>query len=38
MNFSELKLTRPLLKAVEEQGYKTPSPIQAKAIPPVLAG
>ena len=38
MNFSELKLIRPLLKAVEEQGYKTPSPIQAKAIPPVLAG
>ena len=38
MNFSELKLTRPLLKAVEEQGYQTPSPIQAKAIPPVLAG
>ena len=38
MNFSELKLTRPLLKAVEEQGYRTPSPIQAKAIPPVLDG
>ncbi len=38
MNFSELKLVRPLLKAVEEQGYQTPSPIQEKAIPPVLAG
>lgn len=38
MNFSELKLTRPLLKAVEEQGYTQPSPIQAQAIPPVLEG
>ena len=38
MTFSELKLNRPLLKAVEEQGYHTPSPIQAKAIPPVLDG
>lgn len=38
MNFSELKLIRPLLRAVEEQGYEKPSPIQQKAIPPVLAG
>ena len=38
MNFSELSLTRPLLRAVEEQGYTQPSPIQAKAIPPVLEG
>ena len=38
MNFSELSLTRPLLRAVEEQGYTRPSPIQAKAIPPVLEG
>ena len=38
MNFSELSLTRPLLRAVREQGYDVPSPIQAKAIPPVLAG
>ena len=38
MNFSELSLTRPLRRAVEEQGYTQPSPIQAKAIPPVLEG
>ena len=38
MNFSELKLSRPLLRAVEEQGYTQPSPIQCKAIPPVLEG
>lgn len=38
MKFSELNLVRPLLKAVEEQGYTSPSPIQEKAIPPVLEG
>lgn len=38
MNFSALKLTRPLLKAVEEQGYERPSPIQQQAIPPILQG
>ncbi|MBU3805579.1 MAG: DEAD/DEAH box helicase [Candidatus Fournierella pullistercoris] len=38
MNFSQLKLVRPLLRAVEEVGYERPSPIQAKAIPPVLEG
>ena len=38
MTFHELKLIPPLLRAVEEIGYTTPSPIQAKAIPPVLAG
>jgi ATP-dependent RNA helicase RhlE len=38
MNFQELKLSQPLLRAVAEAGYTTPSPIQAGAIPPVLAG
>ena len=38
MDFSALKLSKPLLKAVEEIGYTTPSPIQQKAIPPVLQG
>lgn len=38
MTFSELNLLPALLKAVSEAGYKTPSPIQAGAIPPVLAG
>ncbi len=38
MTFAELGLNTPILKALEQQGYKTPSPIQAKAIPPALAG
>ncbi|MBD1572199.1 DEAD/DEAH box helicase [Vibrio sp. S17_S38] len=38
MSFSSLGLSAPLLKAVEEQGYNTPSPIQAKAIPAVIEG
>lgn len=38
MNFKELNLIPQILKAVEEVGYETPSPIQEKAIPPVLAG
>ena len=38
MDFSALKLSTPLLKAVEEVGYTQPSPIQQKAIPPVLEG
>ena len=36
--FDELGLSETLLRAVEEQGYNTPSPIQQKAIPPVLEG
>lgn len=36
--FSDLKLMPSLLKAVEEEGYTSPSPIQEKAIPPVLEG
>ena len=38
MSFSDLGLSAPLLDAVAKQGYDTPSPIQAQAIPPVLAG
>jgi len=38
MSFTELGLSAGILKAVAEQGYDTPSPIQAKAIPAVLAG
>lgn len=38
MSFSSLGLIEPLLRAVAEQGYETPSPIQAQAIPAVLAG
>ena len=38
MNFDELNLAPAILKAVHEQGYETPTPIQAQAIPAVLDG
>ncbi len=38
MTFQELNLTEPLLRAVTEKGYRTPTPIQQQAIPPALAG
>ena len=38
MQFSELELHPTLLKAIEEQGYETPTPIQKQAIPLVLEG
>ena len=38
MNFEELNLAPAILKAVLEQGYVTPTAIQAQAIPVVLAG
>ncbi|NOT69496.1 MAG: DEAD/DEAH box helicase [Methylophilaceae bacterium] len=37
-NFASLNLVQPLLRAIEEAGYTTPTPIQLKAIPLVLAG
>ena len=33
-----MDLCQPILDAIAEEGYETPTPIQAKAIPPVLAG
>ncbi len=36
--FSELNLAAPILKALAAEGYETPTPIQAQAIPPLLAG
>jgi ATP-dependent RNA helicase RhlE len=36
--FTDLGLTKPLLKALAAEGYTTPTPIQAKAIPSILAG
>ncbi|MDH5785925.1 MAG: DEAD/DEAH box helicase [Chromatiales bacterium] len=36
--FSELGLGAPILKALDEIGYETPSPIQAETIPYLLAG
>ncbi|MBL7560408.1 DEAD/DEAH box helicase [Olleya sp. YSTF-M6] len=38
MSFQSLGLSEALLKAISKKGYTTPSPIQAKAIPPVLEG
>ncbi len=38
MSFASLGLSAPILKAVTEHGYETPSPIQAEAIPAVIAG
>ena len=38
MNFDELNLAPAIVQAVREQGYTTPTPIQAEAIPAVLAG
>jgi ATP-dependent RNA helicase RhlE len=38
MSFKSLGLSEPLLKAIAKKGYETPSPIQSKAIPPVLQG
>jgi ATP-dependent RNA helicase RhlE len=37
-SFTDLGLSEPLLKAVREKGYTTPSPIQAQAIPAVISG
>ncbi len=38
IKFSDLNLNPKVLKAVEEAGYETPTPIQAGAIPPALQG
>ncbi len=38
MSFNSLGLSQALLKAISKKGYKTPSPIQEKAIPPILEG
>jgi ATP-dependent RNA helicase RhlE len=38
MLFNELGLSADLLRAVEEQGYEKPTPIQRQAIPHILEG
>lgn len=38
MQFSDLGLAPELLKAIDEQGYTEPTPVQEKAIPPILLG
>ncbi|MBX6376360.1 MAG: DEAD/DEAH box helicase, partial [Acetobacteraceae bacterium] len=37
-DFASLGLSAPLLRALEEAGYATPTPIQAQSIPLVLDG
>jgi ATP-dependent RNA helicase DeaD len=37
-SFRDLNLAKPLLTALDEVGYETPSPIQVQAIPPLLKG
>lgn len=38
MVFKDLKLVEPILDALQQEGYETPTPIQAEAIPIVLSG
>ena len=38
MTFHDLSLIQPLLTAIERVGYTHPTPIQAKAIPPIMNG
>ncbi len=38
MTFADLDLVPPLLEALDVLGYQTPTPVQEKAIPAVLAG
>src|SRR4051795_13063943 len=37
-DFAELGLSEPLLEALRDVGYESPSPIQEQAIPPMLEG
>lgn len=38
MTFKELNIIDPILRALDKEGYREPTPIQRKAIPPLLAG
>lgn len=38
MSFASLGLSTPILDALKEQGYETPTPIQSQAIPAVIKG
>ena len=38
MSFDNLGLMPELLRAVRDQGYETPTPVQEQAIPLILAG
>ncbi|MFC6049791.1 DEAD/DEAH box helicase, partial [Methylobacterium hispanicum] len=36
--FTDFGLAQPVLRALEEAGYQTPTPIQTQALPPAMAG
>src|SRR5712691_2333039 len=38
MPFSKLGLSAEILRAISDQGYSEPTPVQAQAIPPILSG
>ncbi|MGZ5262938.1 MAG: DEAD/DEAH box helicase, partial [Kaistella sp.] len=38
MNFTDLQLIEPIAKALQEEGYTQPTPIQQQAIPSILQG
>ena len=38
MLFSELPIIEPILRAITDEGYATPTPIQEQAIPTILSG
>jgi len=38
ITFADLNLAQPLMRAVADAGYTIPTPVQSKAIPPILAG
>ncbi|KRD39485.1 RNA helicase [Lysobacter sp. Root916] len=38
LKFTDLALSEPLLRALSDVGYESPSPIQAATIPPLLEG
>ena len=38
MTFDSLKIIEPILKALKEEGYTNPTPIQSQSIPTVLEG
>src|SRR5215469_15599353 len=38
MSFSNLGLSAELLRAVSEQGYTEPTPVQARSIPSIITG
>jgi ATP-dependent RNA helicase RhlE len=37
-SFTELNLSKPLLNALADMGFDTPTPVQAKAFPIIMSG